>query len=161
MLKIADRYFLGCYVKTLFNALLSFIIIYIVVDLIGFLDLFIDKNTPINTIILYYWYYLPFIIVLVFPIAMLMASLITTGQFVRFMELTALKSAGMSLYRIFLPVLVFALLISVFSFWFSESILPDTQRKKAELKRYEIEIFQQDWKYQCFHKDFETGLHFL
>ncbi len=139
MLKVADRYFLGSFIKTLISSQVAFVVIFVVIDLVGFLDLFIDKKTPMQTIALYYWYFTPYIFGLVLPISMLMASLLTTGQFVRYGEITALKAAGVSLYRVFMPVLLFAFLVSVFAFWFSEMVVPDSQRKKADLKRYDID----------------------
>jgi len=138
MLRITDTYFLGSFIKTLGFSLLAFIVIFIVVDLVGLLDSFIDKNVPVSVIVMYYVYYLPYMIVLVLPVAMLMASLFTTGQFVRHGELTALKAVGISLYRVFLPVLVFAALVSGFSFWFGENVVPVSERKRADLRRYEI-----------------------
>ncbi|MFC1729256.1 LptF/LptG family permease [candidate division KSB1 bacterium] len=139
MLRVSDKYFLGSFVKTFLFAQVSFLIIFVVVDLVSQLDLFIDKQATIRSVALYYFYFSPFFFGLVMPIAMLMASLFTTGQFVRYGELTAMKAAGMSLYRIFLPVFIFSIFISIFSFWLGEAITPEFQRKKMNIKRYVIE----------------------
>jgi len=138
MIRVADKYFLGSFIKTLLFSQLSFIVIYLVVDFVGYLDMFIDEKAPVSVILLYYYYYLPYIIVLAMPLSMLMASLYSTGQFVRYGELTALKSAGLSLYRVFLPVYIFSVIVSLFSFGFGESVVPDSQRKKSNLQRYAI-----------------------
>ena len=86
MIKIADKYFLTTFIKIFLISELAFIILFDIVDLIGFLDMFIDNKVPIRMIALYYFYFTPFVIGLTMPIAMLMASLLTTGQFVRFGE---------------------------------------------------------------------------
>lgn len=78
------------------------------------------------------------------PLAILLASLMTFGNMGEFLELTALKSSGISLQRIMLPLIIFIGFISVGSFFFSNVVLPysnsksrillyDIRRKRPEL----------------------------
>jgi lipopolysaccharide export system permease protein len=78
------------------------------------------------------------------PLAILLASLMTFGNMGEFLELTALKSSGISLQRIMLPLIVFIALICIGSFFFSNYVLPysnsksrillyDIRRKRPEL----------------------------
>lgn len=136
--RIADRYFLGIFIKILFFATVSFILIFVIVSIIEHIDVFIDREASIQAIIVYYYYSLPNFFILILPVAMLMASLFTMAQFVKHGELTALKSAGTSLYRIALPVFVLAFLVSVLAFWFGEMVVPVFEREKSQLYQEQI-----------------------
>ena len=70
-MKILDKYILRNFWGTLIFSLMAFCLIFIIVDLIGYLDKFIDRNVPYVAIVKYYLYYLPYIIVLSFPVAVL------------------------------------------------------------------------------------------
>lgn len=67
------------------------------------------------------------------PLAILLASLMTFGNLGEFLELTALKSAGVPLQRIMAPLLIFASLLAVGSFLFADFILPISTRKARTL----------------------------
>tara|TARA_B100001758_G_scaffold247425_1_gene265198 strand:- start:7164 stop:8450 length:1287 start_codon:yes stop_codon:yes gene_type:complete len=78
------------------------------------------------------------------PIAMLLSSLMVFGKLGEQYELVAIKSAGISFYRILLPLIFLVSLISYGSFLFSNYIMPianlkngsmiyDIQRKKPAL----------------------------
>jgi lipopolysaccharide export system permease protein len=67
------------------------------------------------------------------PLAILLASLMTFGNLGEFLELTALKSSGIPLQRIMLPIFVFATLLSVGSYLFADYVLPISTRKARTL----------------------------
>ena len=66
---------------------------------------------------------------LAFPLAMLLASIMTFGNLGENYELVAMKASGISLFRIMRPLLVVALLMTSIAFYFSNSILPKTNLK--------------------------------
>ncbi len=68
-----------------------------------------------------------------FPLAMLLASIMTFGSLGENYELVAMKSAGISLFRIMLPLIVIAAIISGIAFYFSNNILPKTNLKFTTL----------------------------
>lgn len=61
---------------------------------------------------------------LAFPIAVLVASIMTLGNFGEQFELTAVKAAGISLFRFLRPLIIFTIFMSGFAFYFSNNILP-------------------------------------
>ena len=61
---------------------------------------------------------------LALPLAILVASIMAFGSLAERNELTALKSAGLSVFRIFRPLIVTMLLISMGAFWFSNAAWP-------------------------------------
>jgi lipopolysaccharide export system permease protein len=68
-----------------------------------------------------------------FPLAMLLASIMTFGSLGENYELVAMKSAGISLFRIMRPLIVIAAFISLLAFYFSNNILPKTNLKFTTL----------------------------
>jgi lipopolysaccharide export system permease protein len=67
------------------------------------------------------------------PLAVLLSSIMTLGDLGEHMELTAAKSAGISLLRIMLPVFVTVVFISIFAFFFSNNLLPIANLKRNVL----------------------------
>ena len=67
------------------------------------------------------------------PLAILLASLMTMGNFGEHYELQAMKSAGISLYRILFPLVLITLLLSGGAFFFANNVLPYTNLKLTNL----------------------------
>jgi len=63
------------------------------------------------------------------PLAILLASLMTFGNMGEKFELTAMKSAGISLFRIMRPLIIFIVMVCVGAFYFSNYVLPIAQSK--------------------------------
>jgi lipopolysaccharide export system permease protein len=68
-----------------------------------------------------------------FPLAILLAALMTFGNMGEFSELTALKSSGIPLERIMRPLMILIVFISIISFFFSNNVLPYSNRKARTL----------------------------
>lgn len=68
-----------------------------------------------------------------FPLAMLLASIMTFGSLGENYELVAMKSAGISLFRIMGPLIVITAFISLLAFYVSNNILPKTNLKFTTL----------------------------
>lgn len=88
------------------------------------LDDFLDQNAGIVVIGRYYLYFFPEIIKLMTPVAVLLSTLFTIGKFSTNNEITAMKSGGISLYRIMLPFVFTALLISIGHLYFNGWLVP-------------------------------------
>jgi lipopolysaccharide export system permease protein len=67
------------------------------------------------------------------PLAILLASIMTFGNFGEHFELSAMKSAGISLQRIMMPLIIFSVFLSVASFFWSNNVIPTTNRKTGAL----------------------------
>lgn len=137
-MKIIDRYVTGHFIFVVITALLAFIIIYVLIDLIENLDTFIDNQAPFGIVVKYYVLYIPFMTNLTIPIAVLLSCLFTIGQMVRHNELVALKASGVSLYRVLFPLFRLGLFISVLALFFGELVVPVANNRRAEVKQVEI-----------------------
>jgi lipopolysaccharide export system permease protein len=144
MMSIIDRYVLKQFILTALFALLAFMVLFVVVDMMENLDDFLDRSASIGIIALYYLYFLPEIVKLMIPVAMLMSALFTTGRLSTFNEIAALKSGGTSLYRFMAPVVIFAFLVSGVSIYFNGWIVPFANKKKLDIGRV---YFQKNIEY--------------
>ncbi len=134
-MRISDRYVLRQFIVTALFGLFTFIIIFVVIDMMENLDDFLDRNATIGVIVTYYLYFIPEIVKLMVPVAMLLSALFTTGRLSTFNELTALKSGGLGLYRLMVPLLIFALFVSGISVYFNGWVVPFANKKKLEIAR--------------------------
>lgn len=66
---------------------------------------------------------------LAFPLAMLLASIMTFGSLGENYELVAMKASGISLFRIMRPLFMLAVGLTAMAFYFSNNILPKTNLK--------------------------------
>ena len=73
------------------------------------------------------------LIPLALPLSILLSSIMTFGNLGENYELVALKSAGLSLQRIMLPLIFISVIISVFAFYFSNNVLPLANLKMGSL----------------------------
>ena len=110
-----------------------------IVDVVEHIDTFIDRHASLSAVIKYYIFYSPYILVLVLPIAMLLSSLFSLGLLSRQNELLALKSSGISLYRILFPLLGLALVISFLVMMAGNYLIPYTNRLSLKIHSREIE----------------------
>jgi lipopolysaccharide export system permease protein len=67
------------------------------------------------------------------PLAVLLSSLIAFGNLGEHFELTAIKSAGISLIRVLMPIFLFCILVTIAAFIFNNKIVP-----KANLRAYSL-----------------------
>ncbi len=143
---ILDRYLLRKFAGVLVFALLAFICIFLIVDGIEKLDTFIDKEVPAGIVIRLYLYYIPYIITLTLPVAMLLASLFSVGSMAKQNEIIAQIASGLSLYRILAPLLIFSLLISLGAFWFGETVVPRASAARSGIVDEHIEKQREVWR---------------
>lgn len=132
---LIDRYIIRQFLVTAFFALLAVTVVFVVIDAMEKLDNFIDQNATAGTIAQYYLFFIPEIIKLITPVAVLLASLFVTARLSAQNELVAMKSGGISLYRLMVPYLVVALVISAVSIYFNGWIVPLANKTKFNIER--------------------------
>ncbi|MBO7068206.1 MAG: LptF/LptG family permease [Bacteroidaceae bacterium] len=113
--------FAGTFFICLFIFLMQFVWKY-VDDLVG-------KGLTWDILAKFFWYCSLTLIPLSVPLSVLLASLITFGNFGERFELLAMKASGIPLIRILMPVLILALLICSGSFYFQNKISPEANKQ--------------------------------
>jgi lipopolysaccharide export system permease protein len=135
---ILDRYLIRQFTATFIFSILALCVIFLIVNLLESLDSFLDQKVGIAIIIQYYANFLPEIIKLLTPIGMLMAALFSIGRLSNLNEITAMKSGGMSLYRIMLPLFLVSLLITAAHLYFNGWIVPGSNMRKSAIERQHL-----------------------
>jgi len=96
-------------------------------------------GASLTSVLKLFVYSLPSIVVLTFPMSMLLASLLSFGRLSGSSEITAMKSSGLSFYRLSLPVFVVAIVVSLFTVVFNEKVVPAANHAYRQVVRIEIE----------------------
>jgi len=138
-MRIHDKYVLWSFIRNLLLGLLAFTIIYITVDFNEEIDNFIDNNATITQISSYYFFKIPWILLLVLPVAVLLATVFSLGKMSRDNEMTALIASGTPLIRISLSLIIASFLISILSIGFNEAVVPEANHRAEEIMRVDIE----------------------
>jgi lipopolysaccharide export system permease protein len=133
MIKKIDKLILKSFWKPFITTLAVVIFIFLMRLIVTyFADLF-GKDLGLELYIKLFFYFSLITVPIALPLAMLLSSLMTYGNLGEYFELTAIKSAGISITRAMLPMCVIAIVITVFTFWFNNVALP-----WANLKGYSL-----------------------
>jgi len=101
--------------------------------MIFYIDDFVSKDLGILDYAQLFFFFSLITVPTALPLAMLLSSLMAFGNLGEFFELTAIKSAGISVTRAMAPLFIVAVGISIFSFYFNDRISP-----WANLKGYSL-----------------------
>ncbi len=134
MIRTLDRYLLTRFITSLLIAVGAITLVALIVDLVENLENIVDNAPTAKDVLLYYVYFIPWIYKIIAPAAVLLAGMFSIGLLARNNEILAMKSSGVSLYRIALPLLVFAFLLSLVNFVFNEEILPSATQERTRIK---------------------------
>ena len=103
--------------------------------LIRAVDRFLGKGLDVFTIFEYLYLNLAWIIALSVPMSLLISSVMTFGRMAQQNEITALKSAGVNLYNIIKPAMLFGSLVGIGLCLFNNFILPEMNYNARLLAR--------------------------
>ncbi|MBI4240543.1 MAG: LptF/LptG family permease, partial [Candidatus Rokubacteria bacterium] len=135
---IIDRYLVRQYLTYVGYGLAVGAVLFVVVDLLQTLDRLLRIRPPLHLILQHLVLRLPAALYKGLPLVILVATVFLFLSLARQHELTALKAAGVSLYRVSRPVLLLALGVSAASGLFQETLLPMLNAKAEEVERIKI-----------------------
>ncbi|HYK01427.1 MAG TPA: LPS export ABC transporter permease LptG [Thermoanaerobaculia bacterium] len=132
---ILDRYILREFLKVLALVLISVIALFVVVDYTETAKDARENGVAASVLLTYYRFQIFSIINWTLPISVLVATLVTFAMLSKNNEVTAIKSSGVSLYRIALPVIAVAAVMSLLAYFVLDFVLPYANDRAAETKR--------------------------
>src|SRR2546426_645777 len=135
---IVDRYLVREYVTFMGIGLAVAAALFIVIDLLKTLDKYLRVKPPLMYILEHFAYRLPAALHDGLPVVMLVATIFLFLTLSRYHELTALKAAGVSLYRVSAPVLGVGLMVAIGAGLFQELALPVLNERGDEVDRVKI-----------------------
>ncbi len=132
-MKRLHRYILRAFIGPWVITFLLCVFILLMQFLWRYIDDLVGKGLDFS-IILELMFYASFSLVpLALPLSGLLASIMAMGKFGETNELFAMKSGGVSLYKIMAPLVAFNIVISIAAFIFSNNIMPYTNLKMRAL----------------------------
>ena len=132
--QILDVYIIQGWVFYFFILLVTFTGIYIIFDFFQLLGDMVRNHASAGVVLDYYRFLLPQVIYLMLPLSILVATLVNFGLLTKSNQITAIKAAGVSLYRISVPVLLAAIVLSIGMFFLSDDFLPGTNQRQDALR---------------------------
>jgi len=137
-MNILDRYISREFLRYFLLVILSFLSLFLIIDFFEKLKMLISNSATFYQIVAFFFFRIPMMISLTIPAAVLLSALLTFGSLSKNSEIVAMRANGISLYRSSIPVLILSLLITLFTFVFSELITPYTNSKSEYIKEVEI-----------------------
>ena len=144
-MKKLDKFILKSFVMPFIAILLIVIFILMMQFLWLYIDELVGKGLSMKVILEFMMWGACTLLPLSLPLATLLSSMMTLGNFAESNELLAMKAAGISLSRILLPIGIVCFAISVSAFFIADDLIPvaynqiytlrdDIGRTKEEIK---------------------------
>src|SRR2546425_4257748 len=133
-MRLLDRYLLRELLGPFAYCLSGFLIFSIAVDLLDELANLQKLRLQAMDVLEYYAVRTPELIVIIMPVALLLALLYTLTNLGRHQEITAIRAAGVSLWRLCLPYLAVGFFASLFLFALNELWVPDSAEATERIR---------------------------
>lgn len=163
VLKSFGFMFIGTFFICLFIFIMQFLWLYV--------DELVGKGIPMDALMKFFYLTAITLVPKALPMAILLAALITFGNFGERVELTAMKAAGIPLIRVMSPLIGFSMILGCISFYFQNVTIPNAnlqlqtllismKQKSPELEIPEGAFYDGIENYNLYvkKKDTNTGM---
>ena len=127
--KILDLYVARIYVRLYVLIFAGLLALFYISTFIDLSDKLFRGQASFGILLWYFWFATPKFMWYVIPLATLIAGLVTIGALTKNSELVVMKACGVSLYRVAVPLVAFAVLASLVLFALEERVLAYTNRR--------------------------------
>jgi len=131
---LLDRLVIGDLSRFFLFILGGFSTLFLIITLFQLLDSITRNRIEWTVVANYLFFLLPMTINYVAPMAILVAVMVTFGILQKTSQVVALKASGQSIYRMALPALLAAVLLSGVVFFNQDYILPFANRRQNKLR---------------------------
>ncbi|MGQ9706275.1 MAG: LptF/LptG family permease [bacterium] len=97
------------------------------------MEMIITKGVDFITVGELFIYYIPAIVILSVPMSMLVSSLMAFGRLSEDNEIIAMRACGISIYRLMVPVIIIAIILSGVMIYFHNTVVPIANHKFKNL----------------------------
>jgi LPS export ABC transporter permease LptF len=132
--RILDSYVVREFLGTFFLVLTGFVLLMLVSTFFELMGDIIRNHIPLTTVGAYLVNLTPDMLYQIAPLAVLIATLVTFGVLNRNSEIIAMKATGISLYRLVVPIVSIAAILSISLFLFDQYYLPQANRRQEALR---------------------------
>jgi len=132
-MKKIDKLILDAFIGPFLITFFVVVFILLNINMLKYFDDIIGKGLDGVVLGQLFFYFAIFTVPTAMPLAVLLSSLIAFGNLGEHFELTAIKSAGISLIRILRPIFFFVLVLTCIAFYANNNLVP-----KAALEAYSL-----------------------
>ncbi|MEY2537521.1 MAG: lipopolysaccharide export system permease protein [Verrucomicrobiota bacterium] len=156
-MKLLDRYVLRNFLQAYVYCIIGFVSIWLIFDVSDNISSFIDQNLGVIRVAQYYLTQVPQVFVILLPVSLLLALLFCLGRMSRANEIVSMLTAGVSVPRVLLPLMIIGLLTTWGSTALNYRLAPhaDLARKNflaSERVRRESQIEGQIFRNRTNHR---------
>ena len=112
--------------------------IYVAVDFFEKIDDFMEAGLPFSRVLSFFLYNIPFVVAQIVPVGLFLSILIVFCIMSKSNEIIALRSSGISIYYLLLPLLSIGVLFTILLFFLSEVVVPFTTSKANKIWLSEV-----------------------
>ena len=141
-MRVLDKYLIRQYVFSYLIILLSFSILFIVIEVFDRLPRVLRHTSDFWLIAQYFLLRVPYLFVLTSPVNVLLAGLFLMNGLSKYNESIAIRAAGISILRMIMPLLVIGLIISALVALFGEYVMPLANTRQDYI--YNVEMRQRE-----------------
>ncbi|MGI8956493.1 MAG: LptF/LptG family permease [Chthoniobacterales bacterium] len=121
-MRLLDRYILRNFLQPYVYCILGFLAIWLIFDISDNSSTIFDERAPLGLVVRFYWTQIPQVLVILLPVSLLLALLFSLGRMSRSNEIVSMLTAGVSVPRLILPLLVVGLLTTGATFALNYSL---------------------------------------
>ncbi len=159
---ILDRYIFKKLFVPFIGGMCGFLIILSIDPMVNSMQYMINNKIAPFMVFKWFIYKLPENILYTFPMSVLLSTLLVFSDLSRNSEITAIKAGGINLYRLMLPTMVFAFIVSLCALLFNEKVTPIAYKRQKVIKeQYILKIPPSRIKENIFLKDSADTLLFV
>ncbi len=163
-MRILDKYIIKEYLRTFFIIMISFSVLFIVVDVFDRLPRMLKKDAGYDVLALYFILRIPYLIVLTSPVCVLLSGLFLMNSLSKYNESIAIRAAGISIFRMVLPLLWVGLIMSGLIGIFGEYLLPKAEAYRDYVSTVKINKQQMEdikMRSNIFYTDSNNYLYYI
>lgn len=135
---VIDRYLSVSFLRMFFSSLAIITALFLIVDFFDRVGTFLETGTPLWTILRFFFYRAPLSISRMAGFATLFSTLFCLSVMARNQEITAMRSSGLSVQRLALPIFILGLLVGAATFFWNETLVPVFSHRADTIYRTEI-----------------------
>ena len=123
-MRLLDRYVIRNFLQAYVYCIIGFISIWLIFDVSDNISTFLEDRVSVGAILRYYIAQVPQIVIVLLPVALLLALLFCLGRMSRTNEIVSMLGAGVSIPRVIAPLAVLGLLTTAASTALNYSMAP-------------------------------------
>ena len=138
-----------------------FILLYLLMDFILRIDNFVGAGVPLTLFFIYLIFRTPTMLVqVIIPAATVISIIVVICQMKKNKEIMAMKACGLNLHTAFQPVIIISIIISIFTLFLAETVVPYTSTRSSEIWEIDVNKLPQA-SFQEFYKSEDNNIYWI